>query len=478
MRPRFAYAVTLNSVVALLGVVALTDPVRGQGEVAAEIRIEGTGEISYDYVTWAPSLARIRLTKSQGNAVTVVLTNDPSDAVPAGGDVLFAEHQTPWSSERRVEGDVLQLTLPGDGSWVNFVLAGKFRKPSSIDKDAIIEIHSDSTAGPIIGRHALMVRVRKNANNLSSDERRRFLAALATLRNRNPSAYLPFDQIHRAADGPCFPGHGGPAFLPWHRVYLVQFERELQKVDPSVALHYWKFDEKAEQVFTKDFMGANKKTGTDSFEIVELDPNNPLFGWTTEDAPIQRSGLSEHLGIPQLQDAGPINVDTETLALGSIFLDFALSMEGNPHGYAHVWIGGWMGNPRTAVRDPIFFLLHSNVERLWAEWQRAHGRFGNTAADYSPTGKYVIGKRFRIGHFRQDSMWPWNGVKGPTPCRRNQREESSRPDFATAPLPSASSSRLGPTQMPTPADVVDYWGLGDLSAGFGYAYDDVAYATR
>lgn len=33
--------------------------------------------------------------------------------------------------------------------------------------------------------------------------------------------------------------HWGPAFLPWHREFLRQFEVALQKEVPGVALPYW-----------------------------------------------------------------------------------------------------------------------------------------------------------------------------------------------------------------------------------------------
>ncbi|MGC2570248.1 MAG: tyrosinase family protein, partial [Candidatus Nitrosopolaris sp.] len=43
------------------------------------------------------------------------------------------------------------------------------------------------------------------------------------------------------------------------------------------------------------------------------------------------------------------------------------------HGAAHEYIGGAGGelsDPHISFRDPFVFLLHSNVDRLWAKWQR------------------------------------------------------------------------------------------------------------
>jgi len=44
------------------------------------------------------------------------------------------------------------------------------------------------------------------------------------------------------------------------------------------------------------------------------------------------------------------------------------------HNSAHGYIGGTIGNPHTSFRDPFVFLLHSNVDRLFALWQTAPGR--------------------------------------------------------------------------------------------------------
>ncbi|MGH8001222.1 MAG: tyrosinase family protein, partial [Brasilonema sp.] len=45
-------------------------------------------------------------------------------------------------------------------------------------------------------------------------------------------------------------------------------------------------------------------------------------------------------------------------------------LENLPHDVIHVNIGGagWMSDPRLAARDPIFWLHHCNIDRLWEQW--------------------------------------------------------------------------------------------------------------
>jgi tyrosinase len=44
------------------------------------------------------------------------------------------------------------------------------------------------------------------------------------------------------------------------------------------------------------------------------------------------------------------------------------SLEGLPHNIVHVLVGGWMGSVPTAAQDPIFYLHHCNMDRLWNLW--------------------------------------------------------------------------------------------------------------
>ena len=133
-----------------------------------------------------------------------------------------------------------------------------------------------------------------------------------------------------------------------------------------------------------------------------------------------------------------------------------------------------MSNPRTAVYDPIFFLLHSNVDRLWARWQLSKKRFGESARDYSPSGKYDPNGRFLLGHYLEDTMWPWDKLTG------NIVEgdlKTRRPPVAPGgDFPQLNSLvKLGPPARPRPLDLIDYLGtVGGLPLGF--AYDDVPFS--
>jgi tyrosinase len=86
--------------------------------------------------------------------------------------------------------------------------------------------------------------------------------------------------------------------------------------------------------------------------------------------------LSPWLATQKLQKAGVI----KTLA-GTNFWDFDIKVQGDVtvegltyHGGGHLSVGGdlgVLGNVYSSPGDPLFYLHHSNMDRLWWKWQQA-----------------------------------------------------------------------------------------------------------
>jgi tyrosinase len=55
------------------------------------------------------------------------------------------------------------------------------------------------------------------------------------------------------------------------------------------------------------------------------------------------------------------------------FWDFTNAVNGTPHGAVHIAVGGNMTQFATAGQDPIFWLHHSNIDRLWDVWLESGG---------------------------------------------------------------------------------------------------------
>ena len=323
-------------------------------------------------------------------------------------------------------------------------LAGKVSNRSGVG--AKIEARAGNTE---VGAAPCMVRIRKNANNLKPPEKVRFVAAFAQLNNQGLGRFADFRNMHRT-QVELNQAHGAPGFLPWHRAYLLDLERELQAIDPSVALPYWRFDLAAPNIFKPDFMGVSDPIGTVSFAN-----NNPLQFWKTDG----QTGVNRR-PLFNINVAPPgLRTEAQTLALGTNFSAFRI-MEGNPHGSAHTSFGGMIQSPGTAPRDPLFFLLHCNVDRLWAKWQKQNSRF-----DPATVASFNNNNANPRGHRLQDTMWPWNGVINPPDTTR----PPNAPGGTLAPSPIVPAPGLSPRVQ----DMLDFHGVISAASNEGFDYDDV-----
>jgi tyrosinase len=420
------------------------------------------GRLKPDYVTWAPSICTARIANAKAAKLQQDLRVVLKSADGSGrGQVVFGSVPTPWTAGTTPSQTTLTLTLPKGGRSTNFLVAGRYGYPSFANGDAEIIASLDKPMGDVVGRKRLMVRVRKNAENLTPAERDRFLNALKKLKDRKTNGYDVYVQIHALTSptNELSEAHGGPAFLPWHRALLLRLERDLQAIDPSVILPYWNFEQAAPKLFSRHFMGSNAVNNQDTDEVAEvvLDEKNPLLGWNYRNKSLRRDAQDRSY-------APPGNTENVTLAPDS-YDEFCSEMEGNPHGVVHDWVGGWMGGRLDkAARDPLFFLLHCNIDRLWARWQRggrpAGQRYGTSVVAYSPQGSHPGGTtEVQVGHYLDDTMWPWNGVT-----------RGTRP--AEAPQGPFLQLGLGPPAKPRPRDMIDYLGWHNPKSQLGYCYDD------
>ncbi|TPQ27214.1 tyrosinase family protein [Methylomonas koyamae] len=208
--------------------------------------------------------------------------------------------------------------------------------------------------------------IRKNHTTLTPDEKARFIAALLQLKANG--VYDRYVRHHRELFNSGI--HRSVLFLPWHREFLRRLELDLQAIDASVSLPYWDWttDRNANSsLWDDDFMGGN---GVPRGGAVQ---NGPFaFGsgrWplTERDSPSDPVELTRDLQLSQLPTANTVRA-----VLASVpYRVFVRNAENQSHNTVHTSVGGAAGTA-SSPNDPIFFLLHCNVDRLWALWQRQH----------------------------------------------------------------------------------------------------------
>lgn len=177
-------------------------------------------------------------------------------------------------------------------------------------------------------------------------------------------------------------------FTPWHRGYLIALEGHLRKAIVELggprdwALPYWNYlgvdqEFRIPEAFTQEnlpdgtanplFVNARYGPKGDKNIYIEIPPisgacqSNTLF--TGSNSQTTRPGY----GGPKTGFSHGGNVSG--------------NLEGNPHNLVHVQVGGssgaiWglMSDPGIAALDPIFYLHHSNIDRMWAAWNHAGNR--------------------------------------------------------------------------------------------------------
>lgn len=208
--------------------------------------------------------------------------------------------------------------------------------------------------------------IRKNHTTLTPDEKARFIAALLQLKANG--VYDRYVRHHRELFNNGI--HRSVLFLPWHREFLRRLELDLQAIDASVSLPYWDWttDRNANSsLWADDFMGGN---GVPRGGAVQNGPfafDNGRWSLTERDSPSDPVELTRDLQLSQLPTA-----NTARAVLASVpYRVFVRNAENQSHNTVHTSVGG-AASTASSPNDPIFFLLHCNVDRLWAMWQRQH----------------------------------------------------------------------------------------------------------
>ena len=159
-------------------------------------------------------------------------------------------------------------------------------------------------------------------------------------------------RMHGAMYGPT----GFRRFLPWHRAYLVAFERSLRQIDKTLALPYWDWDnDQGQLVGFRDFLAQS--SGRDLGLPPGVEATDPSHRpWFSSEA---LTRFFETFG-------GDYYFFTRTLEVGT---RSRLGLIIGQHGAGHSWIGGDMANTRISPNDIAFWLHHAAIDRLWSKWQ-------------------------------------------------------------------------------------------------------------
>ncbi|MFO1141275.1 MAG: tyrosinase family protein [Amaricoccus sp.] len=175
----------------------------------------------------------------------------------------------------------------------------------------------------------------------------------------------------------CACQHHNEYFLVWHRMYIWFFERVMQQAsgDPNFRLPYWDYSSNGRlpQAFRdQTYVNQNGQTVPNPLYVAARKPN-----------------LNN--GTQALQSAATSS--TNAMAANNE-ATFRTRMESTPHGSVHCGLSaggcpnGYMGAPATAALDPIFYVHHANVDRLYECWLQVN------PANRLPSSSTVLNTNF------------------------------------------------------------------------------------
>lgn len=262
-------------------------------------------------------------------------------------------------------------------------------------------------------------RRRKSFSDLTDEEVRLLCLAIGYMRHGSRDRPLSVDNpmqwdqfalahAHHCTESGHFQVHWSWFFLPWHRAYLYFFERYLAHVLTTVfkedgarfALPYWDWESHKEVPNTRERVSHKLASPFFGYDLT-IDSLSDMLehhGHAFDNLALHdghRAPTVDRADINQAHEKGPVwkqhvrwvafytspeyvrsilQFPFEAFAGGEVVSrdDGQGLLEQFPHNFVHDWVGArWgsnrdMGTLRYAALDPLFYLHHANVDRIWS----------------------------------------------------------------------------------------------------------------
>jgi tyrosinase len=181
-------------------------------------------------------------------------------------------------------------------------------------------------------------------------------------------SWASFAAIHGNQDNFNLCPHGNWYFLPWHRAYLLMYERAVRKLtgNDDFALPYWDWtlDRRMPQAYTEKTVGGQpnplfeaQRDATPTDALPDSTVGQAIINQILTESPFETFGTSRPDGQNNL-DQSWINCE----GCGN-----SGTLEATPHNLVHNFVGGIMASSASSL-DPIFFGHHGNIDRIWWLW--------------------------------------------------------------------------------------------------------------
>ncbi|SHL55555.1 tyrosinase family protein [Roseibium suaedae] len=201
---------------------------------------------------------------------------------------------------------------------------------------------------------------------------RDFVGYMKAQPSGNSVSWVGFSSIHGTNQGFNLCPHGDWYFLSWHRAYVSMYEQAVRtwSKDDSFAMPYWDWttDRQIPKAYSDPQYKGKPNPLYDSTRTMSATQSLPddmvgpeVIRGILSESDFQVFGTSKN---PQQTD-----LDQSWIPRGG---GVSGPLESNPHNRVHCQVGGQMCTA-TSAQDPIFFMHHGNIDRIWALWNQLGG---------------------------------------------------------------------------------------------------------
>ncbi|KAG6887435.1 hypothetical protein C0995_015308 [Termitomyces sp. Mi166 len=269
---------------------------------------------------------------------------------------------------------------------------------------------------------------RKEWRSIEPLERADYLKAVQCLQHHPSKSGLPaartrFDDFQGFHISVTTKVHEVGQFLPWHRWFLHAYEVALRKeCNYTGHIPYWDWTKDADPANPEAQVPVSSSHRHTYLIVLISFRASPLFDAIGGfgNLPLVRGSLSSGVFAKYRLVFGtgpPLNVTDHLIERGfdvtmlphlteravkntmnkTTFETFRIELEGRPitpqpkvHDSGHLAVGGEMGDTYSSPGDPLFYLHHANLDRLWWTWQRVdpHNRLYQISGRSTQTPPY------------------------------------------------------------------------------------------
>ncbi|KAK4185806.1 hypothetical protein QBC35DRAFT_533872 [Podospora australis] len=169
--------------------------------------------------------------------------------------------------------------------------------------------------------------------------------------------------------------HGVGQFFPFHRLYLHAHELTLRSTCNYTGTQpYWDETLDAGSFSTSSVLADFGGDGLSTERCIS--PTASPFGnIVLSIGPGYR--LSQHCIQRSVSDPSSLSASPAFVAdclSKETYLQFWACAEARPHSAGHGGVGAQMMNPVSSPGDPLFYLHHAFLDKIWADWQAQEGK--------------------------------------------------------------------------------------------------------